>query len=62
MIVHLMAEACLKAKARSPYGPVYDEARATYEAREEWTPLHRHNAALRKVGKEILRDLWLVAR
>jgi hypothetical protein len=62
MIVHLMAEACLKAKARSPYGPVYDDARVHYMDREGWTPLHQHNAALRKVGKEILRDLWVVAR
>lgn len=61
MIVHLMAESCLKAKARSPYGPVYDEARVRYEDRD-WTALHRHNAALRLVGKEILRDLWSVAR
>lgn len=61
MLVHLMAEACLKAKARSPYGPVYDWARAKYEDRD-WTPLHQHNAALRLVGKEILRDLWTVAR
>ncbi len=62
MIVHLMAESCLKAKARSPYGPVYDFARAKYEARDGWTPMHQHNAALRLVGKEILRDLWTAAR
>jgi hypothetical protein len=61
MIVHLMAESCLKAKARSPFGPVYDAARVEYESRD-WSPLHRHNAALRLVGKEILRDLWVVAR
>ncbi len=62
MIVHLMAESCLKAKARSPYGPVYDFARAKYQDREGWTLLHQHNAALRLVGKEILRDLWTAAR
>lgn len=27
-----------------------------------WSAGHQHAAALRKVGKEILRDLWLVAR
>lgn len=27
-----------------------------------WSPGHQHAAALRKVGKEILRDLWMVAR
>ena len=26
----LIAEACLKAKATSPYGPIYDQARAKY--------------------------------
>lgn len=62
MLVHLLAESCLKHKARSPYGPIYDFARAKYEVREGWTPLHQHNAALRLVGKEILRDLWMVAR
>jgi hypothetical protein len=27
----------------------------------EWSAAHQHAAALRKVGKEILRDLWVVA-
>lgn len=49
------------ARATSPYRPVYDEARARYASKEEWTPGHQHAAALRLVGKEILRDLWLVA-
>ena len=48
-------------RAASPYRPVYDEARARYASKEEWTPGHQHAAALRLVGKEILRDLWLVA-
>jgi hypothetical protein len=45
---------------RSPYRDVYDVARLTYADRD-WTDAHRHAAALRKVGKEILRDLWKVA-
>lgn len=61
MLTHLIAESCLKAKARSPYGPVYDAGREKYEEREDWTPAHRHNAALRLVGKEVLRDLWYAA-
>jgi hypothetical protein len=60
MLVHLMAECCMKCSG-SPYRTVYDVARMTYATREGWTPLHQHNAALRKVGKEILRDLWIVA-
>ena len=59
MLVHLMAECCMK-QMRSPYRVVYDAARVEYEARD-WTDLHRHNAALRKVGKAILKDLWIVA-
>jgi hypothetical protein len=60
MLVHLMAECCMKC-SDSPYRDTYDAARITYQSREGWTPLHQHNAALRKVGKEILRDLWVVA-
>lgn len=57
MLTRLLAEACMKQR-RSPYRRVYDDARELYATREGWTPLHQHNAALRKVGKEILRDLW----
>lgn len=70
MLVHLLAESCMKCAGGpdrngkplplSPYRHVYDEARMDYEARD-WTDLHRHNAALRKVGKAILKDLWLAA-
>lgn len=60
MLVRLIAEACMK-QMRSPYRPVYDAARLKYADREGWTPLHQHNAALRKVGKEFLKALWIVA-
>ena len=70
MLTRLLAECCMKqnggtdknGKARlpSPYRAVYDEARMDYEARD-WTDGHRHNAALRKTGKAILKDLWLAA-
>ena len=46
----------------SPYRVVYDMAAIKYEDREGWTKGHKRNAALRKVGKEILKDIWLVAR
>lgn len=55
------------ARRRSPYRDVYDLARITYADRVDangkpWTPAHQHNAALRLVGKVILRDLWLAAQ
>ena len=31
------------------------------EAGTPWSKAHQHNAAMRKVAKEILRDLWLAA-
>lgn len=61
MIVHLMAECCMKC-ADSPYRAIYDMARITYQSREGWSLGHQHNAALRKVGKEILRDLWVISQ
>ncbi len=68
-LVHLMAECCMK--AGGPYREVYDLAKIQYADRVEasgkhegkpWSDGHKHNAALRKVGKEILRDLWIVAQ
>ena len=59
-------------KPRSPYRNVYDDARTYYDTRDEGehcekckkdcTPLHRHNKAIRKVMKTILRDMWVAAR
>lgn len=57
-IVWLLA--CAQLKSNGPYRAVYDQARERYEERD-WTPGHRHNAALRLVGKHILRDLWIAA-
>jgi len=57
MIVHLLAESCMKNR-QSPYRCVYDEARMGYAPRA-WTALHKPNAALRRVGKALLKDLWL---
>lgn len=57
-IVWLLA--CAQLKSTGPYRSVYDAARAKYEERD-WTPGHRHNAALRLVGKHMLRDLWHAA-
>lgn len=54
------------ARRRSPYRDTYDQAKERYADRVDddgkpWTPAHQHAAALRLVGKEILRDLWLAA-
>lgn len=62
-------------RRRSPYRDTYDVYRAKYESRTElkkdpktgemvekpWSDGHRHNAALRVTGKEILLDLWVMA-
>lgn len=48
------------ARRRSPYRDSYDMARAKYADRG-WTLGHQQAAALRLVGKEILRDLWVVS-
>jgi hypothetical protein len=72
-LTYLLSVGCMKlvggedkngvVRERSPYRNVYEEAKAHYEtARPEWTPAHRHNAALRKVSKEILKDLWIAAK
>lgn len=46
-------------RANSPYRRVYDSARQHYdETRPEWTPLHRHRAAQRKMVKQFLAHLW----
>lgn len=58
-IVYLLA--CAQIKSTGYYRPVYDAARAKYADREDWSDMHRHNASLRIVGKEILKDLWIVA-
>jgi hypothetical protein len=75
--LRLLAESCIK-QAHSPYRPVYDRAREHYAGRmhaapcpqckgssktgEPWKDGHQHAAALRRVAKEILRDLWEAAR
>jgi len=39
------------------YGALYLEMKRFYLAKE-WTRLHSHNAAVRRVAKNTLRDLW----
>lgn len=56
----LVSKPSLCARSRSPYRDIYDLARLRYSVREEWTAAHQHKAALRIVGKEILRDLWVI--
>jgi hypothetical protein len=65
MLVHLLAEACMKQKGKGArYRDVYEKRRAITVDRVDaagkpWTAAHQHNDALRIVGKELLRDLWL---
>lgn len=91
MLVHLIAESCVKSGVRkcddgetrtsiAHYGAVYLDCRSKYEdhphstdcvrcgpsgrpapAGSTWSKAHQHAAALRKVGKEVLRDLWRAA-
>lgn len=58
-VLHVMSEAAMKVRSER-YRPVYDAAREQY-AERDWTDGHRHQAALRRVAKEILRDLWLAS-
>ena len=60
MRVHLIAESCIKQRT-SPYRAVYDEARMDWAARDT-SDGHKHNHALRMVGKAILLDLWREAK
>lgn len=79
MIVHLCAEACMKART-SPYRLVYEQTRLAVADKVHtvecvrcgpsgkpaqpgtpWSPGHQHAHALRIVGKELLRDLWIVS-
>lgn len=67
VIIHLMATNTFIANGthgdRSPYRDLADMWKAEYEVtRPDWTKSHRHAAALRRVKKEILRDIWLVQR
>jgi hypothetical protein len=72
-LIYLMASNAMKLvggptkngamKPRSPYRDLYEEFYAHYEKnRDEWTKAHRNNAAIRKVGKTMLRDFWVAAR
>jgi len=58
MLVHLIAESIVK--ARGPLRQVYDDRRYA-TADRDWTPMHKHNDALRLLGKAFLKELWLAA-
>lgn len=47
--------------ARTPLGEVYLRSRETDQDLDA-SDLHKHNRALRKVAKEVLKDLWRSAR
>ena len=63
-VLHSLAEAA-GVKIAGPFRALYDEEKARYERdRPEWGPKpgHWHNAALRRVKREILRGLWTAAQ
>jgi hypothetical protein len=46
-------------RSNSPYRQAYDRARAYYDqTRPDWTPSHRHLAAMRKMIKLFLAHAW----
>jgi 3-methyladenine DNA glycosylase/8-oxoguanine DNA glycosylase len=55
--LHLVGKSFLK--CGSPYRAIYDKAKAKYtESKPDWTPLHIHHAAMRKMIKVFLSHLW----
>lgn len=60
--IYLIAVSCIK-QSKSPYRAVYDDRRAhTAITHPDWTDGHSHNDALRIMGKEILKQLWIQSR
>lgn len=56
-VMYLVATSFLR--CNSPYRKIYDQAKARYtEQRPEWTKLHIHRAATRKMIKVFLSHLW----
>jgi hypothetical protein len=50
-------------RSGSPYRAEYDKAREYYAAnRPDWTDLHQHNAAMRKMVKLFLQHFWVTWR
>jgi len=62
MRTFLIALSCIK-QLKSPYRKIYDERRLrTKETHPDWTLGHQHNDALRVMGKELLKQMWIEAR
>jgi hypothetical protein len=60
--IYLIAVSCIK-QCKSPYRAVYDDRRAhTANTHPDWTDGHSHNDAIRIMGKEILKQLWIQSR
>jgi hypothetical protein len=59
--LHLLGKSLIRKD--SAYRPEYDKARVYYdEHRPDWTKLHKHYAAMRKVIKLWLQHLWMTWR
>lgn len=48
-------------KAISPWGQMYLDLRREHFERLDWTPGHQHSAALHRIAKELVKELWRVA-
>jgi hypothetical protein len=59
--LHIIAGSFLKSN-NPRYRKVYDKAKRKYARRKDWSLGHAHNAALRRVKKEFLRDLYRAAQ
>lgn len=59
VLMHQIGESIVKVN-RGPYRARYDSAKLKYETTHpDWTPMHRHMAAMREAEKELLKDMWL---
>lgn len=58
VLCHQLGEAIVKV-GRGPYREAYSLKKAEYEVNHaDWTPLHRHNAAMRYAVKMLLKEMW----
>lgn len=46
-------------RLKSSYRQLYDEKKKYYEQNRDWKKGHRHNAAIRFMVKQFLKELWL---
>jgi hypothetical protein len=63
VLCHQIGESIVKMGRGGEYREAYDTKKAAYvESRPEWTPAHRHAAAVRYSVKRLLRRMWVAWR